>query len=157
MARDVRTIDAAFWQPQVGVLGEIVEDIDDINQCILTILLTPKRSDPLRPDFALNIWAYVDKPINVIRAPLVRDVIEAIQKYERRAKIIKTEITPAEDYAGFTLSVTWVPSGSDNSDTPTTTSVLIPTSSTIVTSPFVSIPFRSTTPPVLSEVDGGVL
>jgi phage baseplate assembly protein W len=117
--------------------------------------LTPKGSDPLRPDFALNIFDYVDKPVNSIRAPLVRDVIEAITRWEQRVTITKVSLESQEDLAGFILSVTWTLSGAVNQEPAQTTSVLVPTSGQLVTSPFVAIPFASTIS--LDEVDGGVL
>lgn len=159
MALDLRTLDAAYWQPKVGELGAVVTGLDDINQCILTILLTPKGSDPLRPDFALNIFDYVDKPVNTVRAPLVRDVIAAITKWEQRVAVEAVTLEPQADLAGFILSVTWSLTGGVNQEPPVTTSVLVPTSGQLVVSPFVAIPFLSgaTPGPTYSGVDGGTV
>lgn len=51
------------WQPELGT-DDIVGGLDDIDQCIRTILLTPKGSDPHNPPFGSNIHLYIDWPQN---------------------------------------------------------------------------------------------
>lgn len=73
----------AHWQPALEGDG-FVEDIEDILQCVDTILRTPKGSVPLRPDFGSLLHLYVDHPINQARPHLVRESFEPIKKYEPR-------------------------------------------------------------------------
>jgi len=40
-------------------IGQVVEGVADINQCIGIILSTPKGSDPLRPTFACDLWRWI--------------------------------------------------------------------------------------------------
>lgn len=53
------------WQPELGT-DDIVGGLDDIDQCIRTILLTPKGSDPHNPPFGSNIHLYIDWPVEKI-------------------------------------------------------------------------------------------
>ena len=58
------SINARNWQLALGQPGDVVSDLDDISQCIRVILTTPKRTDPLRPEFACDLWPYIDRPID---------------------------------------------------------------------------------------------
>lgn len=153
---DLRTLDATYWQPQVGVLGGILTDLDDIHQCILTILSTPRGSDPHRPDFAVNLLDWVDKPINAVRPQLVQAVVEAISKWERRASIQRVTVESTEG-ADLAINVFWIPSGLVNAEAPllrTTFVTATAVSPTLVTSPFTAIPFSSALA-TYTGVDGG--
>jgi uncharacterized protein len=62
-------------------IGQVVQGIADINQCIAIVPSTPKGSDPLRPTFVCDLWRWIDAPVTV--APnLVREIVEAITKLE---------------------------------------------------------------------------
>ena len=67
-------------------------NIEDITQCVYTILSTVKGSDPLRPDFGSDIYLYLDKPINEMQPMLVYAATEAVQKWEKRIKIKKCRL-----------------------------------------------------------------
>lgn len=69
-------------------IGQVVQSVADVNQCIGIILSTPKGSDPFRPDFACDLYHWIDTPITVARAHLVRDIVEAITKYEPRVRVL---------------------------------------------------------------------
>ena len=73
----------AHWQPALTGKG-FVADLEDIFQCVDTILTTPIGSVPLRPDFGSNIFLYVDYPINRARPHLVRETVDALKKWEPR-------------------------------------------------------------------------
>lgn len=98
-------ITSTFWQSRLGVMGEIVEDANDINQAIIIILTTPKGSDPHRPDFASNIWRHIDKPIPAAAPLVVRDAAEAIAKWEPRCEVTSVEVFPYEGPERQTLRV----------------------------------------------------
>lgn len=86
----------AHWQPTLSDTG-FVTDLDDIWQCIETILGTPVGSVPLRPDFGSLLYLYVDYPINRARPHLVRESVSAIQKWEPRITCKRAAVTLDED------------------------------------------------------------
>lgn len=90
-------------------IGEVVQSLDDVAQCIRIILTTPKGSDPLRPDFACDIFAYLDRPATLAVPHIVREVVEAIRTYEPRAIVEFVSVAPVGDgnIGHFTVSVTW--------------------------------------------------
>lgn len=57
----------------------------EVLQNVKTILTTAKGSVPLDRDFGINTYL-IDRPINVIKPLLVKEVKESIEKYEPRAK-----------------------------------------------------------------------
>lgn len=150
----VQEIRAAFWQPRLSHLGEIVEDVADIHQCLSIILTTQKGTDPLRPSFALDLMAYVDRPISDVSARLISDIIQAITLWEKRCQILSVNVT-AEAPATLTLAVVWRPvdAVNDGSTRALQTTVEIPTVTGTAPEGFVSIPFMATL--TLATVDGG--
>ncbi len=90
--KTLNTITSAHWQPELGHPGSVVEGLSDIGQAIQVILLTPKGSDPHRPDFGTNNHHYLDWPTNIITPYLVRESIEAIQRWETRITVIQVNI-----------------------------------------------------------------
>ena len=93
-------------------LGNVVQGVADVEQCILIILTTPKGSDPFRPTFGCDLWAYVDKPINLATAHVVREVTEAITTWEPRAKLMSVAVAPvldatAQSGAHLEVALTW--------------------------------------------------
>lgn len=88
----VPTIETQYWSPKLGSFGEVVENIDDIEQCIKIILTTPKGSDPHRPEFASGIFDYLDYPQTEIKPFLIREVFESLLTWEPRINVIGTNI-----------------------------------------------------------------
>jgi len=105
MVQDVRQITAAHWQPLLGAHGEIVEGLDDIHQCIRIILLTPKGSDPHRPEFGSDLWHYVDHPVGEAVPHVVREGIEALARWEPRIEVVR--LVPIEMVAHLHITVEW--------------------------------------------------
>lgn len=102
---DIRTL---HWQPALGGDG-IVENLDDPDQAIRVILLTPKGSDPLRPKFGSNLHVYLDYPIHRARPHVVRETVEAIGDPvygEPRVTVERVEVTLA-GIAHLAVRVTW--------------------------------------------------
>jgi len=91
-------ITSVDWQPKLGEIGEIVEDIADINQCIKIILSTPKGSDPHRPEFGSDIWKYIDNPVNSAIPNIIREAVDAIHTWEPRVRIksIRAEVIESQ-------------------------------------------------------------
>lgn len=77
-------------------IGRVVQGLDDVGQCVKIILTTPKGADPLRPTFGADLWRYVDAPISIARAGLVREITEAITLWEPRIDVVKVTTTPIQ-------------------------------------------------------------
>jgi phage baseplate assembly protein W len=93
-------------------LGNVVQGVADVEQCILIILETPKGSDPFRPTFGCDLWSYVDKPLGLAAAHIVREVTEAISTWEPRVKLLSVAVTPvldatAQSGAHLEVAATW--------------------------------------------------
>ena len=93
-------------------IGNVVQGLDDVAQCIAIILSTPKGSDILRPTFGADLWKYIDRPINQSIPALVRDVFEALTHWEPRVTNITVTAAPIIDGSSQTgaklnLSITW--------------------------------------------------
>jgi phage baseplate assembly protein W len=70
-------------------LGNVVQGIADINQCLGIILSTPQGSDPLRPTFACDLWKWIDAPITIARPAIVREIVQAVLKWEPRVRLLR--------------------------------------------------------------------
>lgn len=84
----------------------LVTDIDDINQCIHIIILTPKGSDPHRPLFGCDQDKYIDAPVNVVRPHLVREATDALRMWEPRI-IVERVLVTLSDIAAVDCSIVW--------------------------------------------------
>ncbi len=101
----------ASGEPGSGI-GNVVQGLSDVNQCIEIILTTPKGSDPLRPTFGADVFRYIDAPINAAIPAIVREVTEALTRREPRVTVISVSATPvhSEDTqagAHLEVAVTW--------------------------------------------------
>lgn len=86
------SITAAHWQPALGTSGEVVQGLRDIDQAIRIILVTPKGSDPHRPEFGSDLHLYLDWPTHQVTPYLVRETIEAIRRWETRVSVVRVEV-----------------------------------------------------------------
>ena len=101
----------ASGEPGSGI-GSVVQGLSDVNQCIQIILTTPKGSDPLRPTFGADVLRYIDAPINSAIPAIVREVTEAITRWEPRVTVVSISAMPVlgEDTqagAHLEVAVTW--------------------------------------------------
>ncbi len=103
----VNEITSAWWQIRLNEFGEIVEGVDDIDQAIRVIILTPKGSDPHRPEFGSDIWQWVDSPVDVSIPNIIREVIDAVTAWEPRARVVAVIPKLNDDGAGMIISVKW--------------------------------------------------
>ena len=101
----LNSITSAHWQPELGIPGSVVEGLSDLNQAIRVILLTPKGSDPHRPEFGSDINKYIDWPANLITPYLVRESVEAIKRWEPRVTVVQVIVDI--DSSKVTLRVKW--------------------------------------------------
>lgn len=101
-------ITGSDWSIKLNDPGSVVENLDDINQCINVILTTPKGSRAHEPLFGCDVWTFLDRPISSALPNIVAAVIEAIEEWETR--ILLTRVLP--DYDGLatghvTLKLEW--------------------------------------------------
>lgn len=89
--------------------GMVVTDADDINQAIHIILGTPKGSDPHRPLFGSDWYHWIDSPINLARPHIVREVVDALTRWEPRIELVRVMLTQTDknNFATKTLLVEW--------------------------------------------------
>lgn len=74
------------WQLAAGGSG-LSQGVDDIDLCIHNILSTRKGADVTRPDFGSNHFDYIDTPEDIFVPNAVREVVLAIQTWEKRAVV----------------------------------------------------------------------
>src|SRR5581483_7028786 len=92
--------------------GQVVQGVNDINQCINIILNTPKGTDPFRPTFACDLWQYMDMPINLARPHIAREVFEALSTWEPRIQLLSVFANvvidgTAQSGAHLLLALSW--------------------------------------------------
>ncbi len=93
-------------------IGNVVQGIDDVSQCVAIILTTPKGSDPLRPTFGADLWQYIDFPISTAIPNIVREVTDAVTRWEPRIRLLSVSATPVNDAtaqsgAHLNVNITW--------------------------------------------------
>ncbi len=92
-------------------LGQLVQGLADVEQCMVIILTTPKGSDPLRPTFACDLWKYVDRPIDQALPAIVLEVTDALTLWEPRITVVSVNaqvLTDGSSQSGAKLAVTVV-------------------------------------------------
>lgn len=106
---DIKTTD---WSMRLDALpgdglGEVVEDFDDVNQCLRIIMTTQPGTDPLRPTFATDVLGFIDKPITFMRPHAVRDVTAAIARWEPRVIVTKVSVEFDAAAGVVVINITW--------------------------------------------------
>ena len=92
------------WQLAPDGAG-ITQGTDDIDLCIRHILSTRKGSDVLRPDFGSNHFDYLDTPEDVFRPNAVREIVLAVQTWEKRAVVERVLFDGSAPH--ITIKVAW--------------------------------------------------
>lgn len=108
MSITLTDITAADWSIKLDEPGSVVENLDDINQCIRVIIETPKGSRAHEPLFGCDVWLFLDQPLTHALPGIVNAVIEAVTLWEPRVKL--TSVVAARDEAGsgkLTLQIEW--------------------------------------------------
>lgn len=96
----------------LGAYGEVVTEIEDIAQSILIILRTRLGSDPLRPEFGSDLWRYIDYPADRAVPHLVRESLDAIERWEPRVEVLSVQPRYGDQLGQVALRVNWRPLGS---------------------------------------------
>ena len=99
---------AAYWQPALGGLGAFVDGLDEIHQALLILLMTPKGTDPLRPEFGVGLQKWVDQPAQRIVGKAVAEISRALALWEPRIVPLSITLVETGD-AGLTVKVRWRP------------------------------------------------
>jgi uncharacterized protein len=124
-------ITSADWSLKLGAIGQVVQGLADVDQCIAIILTTPQGSDPLRPTFGADIWRYIDFPSNLAIPRIVSELTRAITQWEPRVKLVSVSAVPVLDdssQSGAHLNVTlaWQLNLGTSASPTQTTSITIP-------------------------------
>lgn len=87
MSVHVEDITTKTWSIKAASLGDIVADIEDIKQCVALIVFTRKRTVPGKPEFGCDWYNFIDYPITSAGALMVREIRNAVTRWETRAAI----------------------------------------------------------------------
>lgn len=113
---DIKSADWSLMLDSAGRpgsgIGAVVMGVDDVDQCIAIILITPKGSDVLRPTFGTDLWKYIDAPISEAGPAVVREVTQSITQWEPRVKVLSVTTLPltgvvAQPGAHVEITVSW--------------------------------------------------
>lgn len=85
--------------------SSVVQGIDDIHLCIANILSSPKGTDILRPEFGSDHFQYIDMPEDVAIPNFVREITQALQRWEKRINIDEVLVDGIAPH--FTFTVMW--------------------------------------------------
>lgn len=98
---------ASAWASlQLGSVGTLVEDLEDVRQCVRIILLTPKGTVPHRPDFGCDAWQWLDAPLPVATPRIVAAVVEALETHEPRVAVDRVSVQPGDAPGHLIVTVT---------------------------------------------------
>ena len=93
------------WQLAPQFENQVVQGIDDIHQCIATILKTLKGTDILRPEFGSDHFQYIDQPEDVALPNMVREITLALKRWETRIEVDSVQISGKAPH--FELLIFW--------------------------------------------------
>lgn len=105
--------DHLHWQHKiqlgpVAAWGEIVTGIEDIEQCIQIICLTPKFSVPTEPDKFCDALLYIDRPAPVAIPIITQKTWDALTIHEPRIVVERVEVTELS-FEHFSMPIFWRP------------------------------------------------
>lgn len=124
-------ITSADWSLKLGAIGEVVQGLADVSQCIAIIVTTPRGSDPLRPTFGADLWRYIDYPTNRAIPAIVNELTQALTLWEPRIRLLSVKVAPApsdsvQAGAHYDVTITWRLRLERTSTSIQTTSVSVP-------------------------------
>lgn len=102
----------AFW-------GEIVTAVDDLDQAISNLILTPLGSVPTEPEKGCDLLPYIDRPMPEAIANVTRAIWDAISIWEPRIVLQDVQVYEVE-FARLVAEIYWRPQGSVLDDLRTT-------------------------------------
>jgi len=90
------------------VFGDIVVSVDDLDQSIANIVLTPKGSVPTEPEKGCDILGAIDKHPSIGIPLLTREIWDALTIWEPRIVLQDVKVAMPE-FSRFSTSVFWRP------------------------------------------------
>lgn len=102
---NIADITTKNWAISATEPGKVVQDLDDINQCISIILATAKGTDPLRPEFGCDILRWIDKPVNQAVPNIIKEAVASINLWEPRV-VVTSASAKIENFHIF-VSIQW--------------------------------------------------
>jgi Bacteriophage baseplate protein W len=89
-------------------IGQIVQGLADIGQCVAIIVGTQPGEDPFRPTFGCDLTQYIDRPLGAALPGLVSTVTGAIEQWEPRVTVLSvTGAVDAGSLSTLTVAVQW--------------------------------------------------
>lgn len=88
-------LDAAGGGGPGAGIGQVVQALVDVAQCIAIILSTLPGEDPFRPTFGVNLLAFLDKPLPAVIPAIVGMVTQAVEQWEPRVEVLGVGVTSA--------------------------------------------------------------
>lgn len=87
--QDITEIQTQYWQKKRNYIGEVVTDLDDIEQCYDNIFNIVKGEVPFNPNIGTNmIEAIGQKPKDALQ--IVKTIVlKEFKKQEPRAEVVK--------------------------------------------------------------------
>jgi len=109
----------AHWSLKVGrfdpatgvaapVHGEVVFALEDVDQGITDIILTPKRSVPGNPEKGCDLEPYIDNHPAIAIPNITREIWDAIELWEKRAIVDKITVVQIA-FSHFVAKILWHP------------------------------------------------
>jgi phage baseplate assembly protein W len=92
------------WQLSTAGPGIISEGLQDIRQCLDTILRTTRGSLPLLPEFGSDIYKFIDTPRTTAIPNIIKAIIEGVV-WEPRVKLVSIKHT--EDVSNVKFFITY--------------------------------------------------
>ena len=94
------------WSFSLETIGEVVQGIDEISQCLILIVKTQKGTDPLRPDFGSDLFLYIDKPISESLPKVMKSIVDGINLWEPRVEVTKVSYSVNGGTTDFSIEWT---------------------------------------------------
>lgn len=90
-------------------IGQVVQSLADVGQCISIILGTMPGEDPWRPTFGCDLTQFIDRPLPAALPAIVGAVTAAIETWEPRVKVLNVTAQPvgASAPGSLTVNVVW--------------------------------------------------
>ena len=89
--------------------GEIAAGLDDLEQSIRTIILTPPGSVPLEPEKFCAALDYIDRPPAVAIPAITREIFDALSRFEPRIELVEPVQVEMLAFHHFRAVITWRP------------------------------------------------
>lgn len=114
MAVNVEEITTKTWSKKATALGDIVADVEDIRQSVAMIIFTRKRSVIGLPEFGCSWYDYIDHPINSAGPLMLREIRNAVARWETRAAISELDYSYVD--GNLRISLTMLPAFNRRTD-----------------------------------------